>query len=111
MRAVEALVQGVALLLEDLLEALLDVLEGGREVEPVEGLAALLAQLLQQVAQALRAVAHGVAHAALQQVAQGVLQVTEVHQVIGEGIEDIVRIEGRDFLRAVPLGVAISDEP
>ena len=73
-------------------------------------LAALLAQLLQQVAQALGAVAHGVAHAALQQVAQGVLQVAEVHQVVGQGVEDIVRVERRDFLRAVPLRVAISND-
>jgi hypothetical protein len=65
--------------------------------------------LLKHVAQALRAVAHGVSHAALHKVTQGVLQVAKVHQVIGKGVEDIVWLKGWDFLRAIPLGVAISN--
>ena len=91
---------------QDLFEPLLDVLEDGGEVVAVERLAALLAQLLEQVAQALHAVAEGIAHAALQQVAQRVLQVAEVHQVVGQRVEDIVGVERRDLLRAVPFGVA-----
>ena len=39
----EALVEGTALLVEQLLEALLYVIESGREVESVQVLAALLA--------------------------------------------------------------------
>src|SRR5687768_6026105 len=70
-----SLIEGLALLLQDFLEALFDVVEGRGEVEPVERLAALLAELLEKVAQALGAVADRVAHAALQEVAQRVLQV------------------------------------
>jgi len=42
------------------------------------------------------AVARVVAHAALQQVAQGVLQVAEVHQVVRQRIEHIIRVQRRD---------------
>jgi hypothetical protein len=105
----EALIEGAALHVHDLFEALLDVLERGAEVEAVEGGAALLAELLEQVAQALHALAHGVAHAALHQVPQRVLQVPEVHQVVCEGFQQVVRVERGDLLAAVPFRVAIGE--
>ena len=89
-------------------EPLLEIFEDGAEVELVERLPALLAQLLQQVTQPLRALRAGVAHAALQHVAQGVLQVAEVHQVVGEALEDVVRVEFGDLLRAVPFAVPVA---
>lgn len=108
-RVVETLVDGGALHLEDLVEAVLDVVHDGREVVLVELATTLLAELLEEVAEALKAVAHGVAHAALEQVAHGVLEVAEVHEVVGERLEDFVGIEGRDLLRAVPFAVAESN--
>ncbi len=94
----------------DLVEALLDVLEDGAEVVLVELLAALLAQLLEEVAQALHALAHRVAHAALHQVAERVLQVAEVHQVVGQAGEDVIGVERGYVLGAVPLGVLVSED-
>ena len=99
-------VERTALLVEQRFEPAFDVLEGGAEVELVERGAALLAELLEQVAQTVHALAHGVAHAALHEVAQGVLQVAEVHQVVGKRLQQIVRIEVRDLLRPVPLRIA-----
>jgi hypothetical protein len=107
-RFVEPSVERVLLHVHDLVELALQVIEDGREVEPVELLPPLLPELLQEIPQTLHAVAHGVAHAALEEVAKGVLEVTEVHQVVGEVIEDVVRFEGWDFLGAVPHRIAIS---
>ena len=103
---VETAVEGVALEVHDLFQALLDVLEDGAEVVAVELLAALLAQLLEEVAQALHALAEGVAHAALEEVAEGVLEVAEVEEVVGQAGEDVVGVKRRDLLGAVPFGVA-----
>ena len=64
--------------------------------------------MLEEVTEALHAVALGVSHAALEQISERMLEVTEVHQVVGEVIEDVVRFERRDFLGAVPHRVAIT---
>src|SRR5207247_10783748 len=90
----------------DLVELLLDVVEDGGEVVAVELLAALLAELLEEIAEAFQALAERVAHAALEEVAEGVLEVAEVQEVIGEAGEDVVGVKGRDVLGAVPFGVA-----
>ena len=63
---------------------------------------------MEEVAEALHAVALRVAHAALQQVAQRMLQVAEVHEIIGQVVEDVVRLERGDFLGAVPHRVPVS---
>ena len=63
----------------------------------------LLTQLLEEVAQSLHALALLVAHAPLEEIPQGVLQIAKVHQVVGQRVEDVVRIEGRYFLGSVPL--------
>src|SRR5207245_11462498 len=55
---------------------------------------------------AFETLAEGVAHAALEEVAEGVLEVAEVQEVIGEAGEDVVGVKGRDILSAVPFGVA-----
>ncbi len=108
-RLVETAVDRAALHVENLVEALLDVVHHRREVVLVECVAALLPELLEKVAEALQPVAHLPAHAALEQIAHGVLQVAEVHQVVGEGFEDLVGIERRNLLRAVPLAVSKCD--
>ena len=103
---VETPVDGFSLEGHDLVELLLDVVEDGGEVVAVELLAALLAELLEEVAETFETLAEGVAHAALEEVAEGVLEVAEVQEVIGEAGEDVIGVEGRDILRAVPFGVA-----
>src|SRR5206468_3716176 len=103
---VQTPVDGFSLEGHDLVELLLDVVEDGGEVVAVELLAALLAELLEEVAETFETLAEGVAHAALEEVAEGVLEVAEVQEVIGKTGEDIVGVEGRDILRAVPFGVA-----
>ena len=105
---IEPAVECVLLHVDDFVELPFQVVEDGRQVEPVELLAALMAELLEEVAEALHAVAHGIAHAPLQQVAERVLQVTEVHQVVGEVIQDVVRFERRDFLGTIPHRIAIA---
>ena len=105
-RLLDAVVERRALQVEDLLELAGDVLHHPAEVELVQALAALLAELVQEVAQAGRAHALRAAHAALHEVAQRVLEVAEVHQVVGEGFQDVAGLEVADLLGAVPGGVA-----
>ena len=69
------------------------------------------AKLLEEVTQPLETLAQGVAHAALKEVAQGVLEVPEVHQVVGERLQDVVGVERWDLLCPVPLVVAIGLHP
>ncbi|GBD13700.1 hypothetical protein HRbin24_01736 [bacterium HR24] len=107
LRLLQAAAQGILLQVEHLLHPFLQVFEQGAEVVAVEHLAPVLAQALQEVAQPLHALAHGPPHAPLQQVAKGVLQVAEVHQVVGDGREELVRVEGRNLLRPVPLRVTV----
>ena len=102
----EPLVQRALFEVQDLAQLLLDLLHRAAEVELIEALAALLPQLVEQVAQSGRARSVRPAHPALHQVAQRVLQVAEVHQVVGEGLEDVTRLELGDLLAAVPCGVA-----
>ncbi len=105
---VQPAVDRVPLHVEDFVELALEVVEHGTQVEAVELFTALLAELLEEVAKALGAVAHWVPHAALHEVAHRVLQIAEVHQVFGQVFEDIVRIERRNFLGAVPEGIAVA---
>ena len=103
---IEAFVERPALQIENLVQLALDVVEDRGEIEAVERLAALLTQALQQVAQPVRSVTVGRTHTALHHAAQRLLQVTEVEQVVGETLQDVVRVEFDDVLRAVPLAVA-----
>ena len=105
---VEAVVEGVSLHVEDFVELALDVVEDGGEVEAFELLASLLAESLEQVAHAVGAFTVGSADAALHHVAQRLLEVAEGEQVVGEGLEDVVGVEGGDVLRAIPLRVSES---
>ena len=102
----EAVVEGPTLQIQDLLELPFDLLHYPAEIELVEPLPALLAQLMEQVTQARGAHPVGRAHATLHQVAQRVLQVPEVHQVVGQRLEDVPSVELRDLLGTVPDGVA-----
>ena len=101
----EPAVESVTLKLEDLVQLALEVVEDGLQVEALEGVAALLAQLLEDVAEAVEAGLAVWAQAALQHVAQGVLQVAEVHEVVGQALKEVVGVERRELLGPVPLAV------
>ena len=105
---VQPIIQRVALQVEDFVELALDVVEDRGEVEAFELLASLLAQTLEQVAHAVGAIAVGRADAALHHVAQGLLQIAEGEQIVGERLQDVVGVEGGNVLRAIPLRVSES---
>ena len=100
---VQAIVERVPLHIQDLVELSLNVVKDRGEVEAFELLPPLLTQSLQQVAHAVGAVAVGCADAALHHVAQRLLQIAEREQVVGERLQDIVGVERRNVLRAIPL--------
>ncbi|MBK9342001.1 MAG: hypothetical protein IPN07_02915 [Dehalococcoidia bacterium] len=107
-RFIEPAVERALFHADDFFELAFQVIEDRREVEAIELLAALLPELLEEVAKALHAVALGAAHAPLKQVPKGVLQVAEIHQVVGEVIEDVIRFERGHLLGAIPHRIAIS---
>ena len=104
----ETLRECAALQGHDLVELALDVFHHAAEIKLVQPLPALLAELLEQVAQPLHTVALRGLHPALHQVAQRVLQVAKVHQVVGQRPEHVAGVERRNVLRAVPFGVAVA---
>ena len=108
-RLVKAPVDRIALHLQQLVQAVLQVVHHRRQVEAVKGVPPLLPQLLKKIAQTLEPVAHLAAHAALQQVAHRVLQVAEVHKVVRQRFEQLIGVERRDFLCAVPFAVSECD--
>ena len=98
-------VDGVALLVDDVVELVGDLVVDAAEVEAVEPLLALPAQLLEQLAQALHALAVAVAQALLHHPAQRGVDVAVVQQVVGELLEERVGVELEALLRPVPPGV------
>ena len=92
----------MALLVDDVVELVGDLVVDAAEVAPVEPLLALLAQLVHQLAQALQALAVAVLHALLHHPPQGGVDVAVVEQVVGELVEQRVGVELEPRLRAVP---------
>ena len=95
----------MALLVDDVVELVGDLVVDAAEVEAVEALLALLAQLLHQLAQALQALAVAVPHALLHHPAQRGVDVTVVEQVVGQLLEQALGVELEPLLRAVPARV------
>ena len=102
---VQPIAERALLEIQDLVQLALDVLEDRRQIEAVERVAALLTQLLQQIAQAVRPLPIRRAHAALQHAAQRLLQVAEIHQIVGQRLQHLVGVELGDVLRPIPLAV------
>ena len=98
-------VDGVALLVDDVVELAGDLVVDAAEVEAVEPVLALLAQLLEQLADALEAVAVAVAQALVHHPAQRRVDVAVVEQLVGQLLEQGVAVELEALLRAVPPGV------
>src|SRR5207249_12208152 len=71
----------------------------------IEHLATPFAQALEHLAHAHETVALAVAHALLEQAAQRRVEVAVVQEVVGDLVEECVRIEVEAALRAVPARV------
>jgi len=78
---------------QNFVHALPDVLHHGREIVAVEHLAPSLAESPQQLLEAGEALSLVVLKAALEQVAQRLLQVAEVHEVIGDRMQQVVGVQ------------------
>ena len=106
-RLLQATSQRALLHAQDLVQPLPDVLDDGSEVVAVEHLATPLTQPSQQLLEAGETLSLLVLQAALEQVAQRLLEIAEVHEVVGDRVEQVIRVERWDFLRSVPAGVAV----
>ena len=97
----QPLVDALALLADDAVEPLLDVVEHGGQVIAVEVALAGVAEPFEEVLQpcaALALAAHAVAHHAIKRAAQ----VVALQDLLGEAVEQVVGRGDRDLLRAVP---------
>ena len=95
-------VDGVALLVDDVVELAGDLVVDAAEVEAVEPVLALLAQLLEQLAHALQALAVAVPQALVHHPPQRGVDVTVVQQLVGQLLEQGIAVELEALLRAVP---------
>ena len=98
-------VDGVALLVDDVVELAGDLVVDPAEVEAVEAVLALAAQLLEQLAHALEALAVAVAQALVHHPPQRGVDVAVVEQLVGQLLEQRVAVELEPLLGAVPAGV------
>ena len=105
---VETALHAGPLLGHDLVELAPDVAQDVVEAVPLERLFALPLETLHQIPQAGHVAPGRVtrAPAAVHQAAERLGQVALGHDVVGEGIEDLVGLEVRDMLAAVPGGIA-----
>ena len=98
-------VDGVALLVDDVVELAGDLVVHPTEVEAVEPLLAFAPQLVEQLADAGEALAVPVAQPLVHHPAQRRVDVPVVQQLVGELLEQCVAVELEPLLRAVPPGV------
>ena len=107
-RALQAALDPGPLLRHDLLELAPDVAQDVAEVEPLAQLLAPPAEPIHEVLEAGQVGPRRVtaAPAALHQAAERLGDVALGHDVVGELVEDLVRVEVGDLLGAVPARVA-----
>ena len=98
----QRVVDGVALLVDDVVELAGDLVVHAAEVVTVEPLLALRAELLEQLADPCQPLAVAVAHALLHHPPQGGVDVAVVQQLVGELVEERVGVEVEPALRAIP---------
>jgi hypothetical protein len=110
-RVGEATLHALALGLEDVVQLLLDVLQGGAEVVALELLLPPLAELVDEVLEAghLRPLLG--LRALLEETAQRAPEVAVRHDVVGHGLQEVVGVRVGDVLRAVPARVAEEHGP
>ena len=102
---VDAPVDALALLVDDLVELAGDVLVDAAEVVAVELLAAPLAQLLEHLAHAADVTALAVAEALLHHPPQRRVEVAVIEEIVGHLLQQRVGVEVEPDLRAVPARV------
>ena len=95
-----------ALLVDDLVEPVRDVLVHAAEVVAVELLAPLLAQLLEHLAHALHVAALAILETLLHHPAQRGVEIAVVEEIVGHLLEQRVGVEVEPDLGAVPAGVS-----
>ena len=95
-------VDGVALLVDDVVELAGDLVVDAAEIEAVEALLTLPAQPFEQLAHALHALAVAVAQALVHHPPQRGVDVAVVQQLVGQLLEQGVAVEVEPLLRAVP---------
>ena len=98
----QRVVDGVALLVDDVVELAGDLVVHPAEVVTVETLLALAAELVEQLADPCQLLAVAVAHALVHHPSQGGVDVAVVQQLVGELVEERVGVEVEPALRAVP---------
>src|SRR5207245_230206 len=103
-RLIDPAVDALTLLLDDVPQLLADVLDGRIEVRAVQLFLSPLPELLDHVAQTLKSVAAGPLSAAHHQPVERALEVWLLEEVLGQKVEQLLRVEGAYFLGAVPSG-------
>jgi hypothetical protein len=104
--AVDPILDPGPLAVDDPAEPLVDVAEHAVQVGPFELVAALLSEALHDPPQARDVAAPRARHAALHEPLERAADVTLREDVVAQGAEDIVRVEWRQLLAAVPPRVA-----
>ncbi len=92
---------------DDPVEALGDLVHDAAEVRTLELLLALAAQPVEDPPQPGDVAAAGALEATLHEAPQRATHVALGEDVVGQGIQDVVGVEGRQALGAVPAGVAV----
>jgi hypothetical protein len=98
-------VDGVALLVDDVVELAVDLVVDTTEVVLVEPLLTLLTDAVHQLAQPLQPLTVAVAQPLLHHPPQGGVHVSVVEQLVGELGEQVLRIELEPRLAAIPTRV------
>ena len=101
-RVVDAVLDALTLLVDDLAQLLGDLLVHTPEVVAVEHLAPLLAEALQHLPQAHELLVVAVLHALLHQPSQRRVQVAVIEEVVGHLVEQGVGVEVEALLGPVP---------
>ena len=104
-RLVDAAVDALAFLLDDLVELIRDVLVDATEVVAVELLAPAFTQLLQHLPHTAHVAAFTVLEALLHHAPQRGVEITVVEQVVGHLLQQRVGVEVEADLRTVPTRV------
>jgi len=107
-RLFKTTVYALTLCLEDISKTLLEVVDHGVQVVAFKLLLALLAEALHEVTEAGSLVALAVLEAALEEVAEGALDITMGNEVVSHGLHDGVFIQVPGVLGTVPACIAVT---
>ncbi len=99
------IVDGVAFLVDDVVELSFDLVVDATEVGVLQALLTLGPELFEQLAQALHLLAVAVGEALLHHSSQGSVDIAVIQQFVGEFVERRVGVELETGLGAIPAGV------